>query len=242
MNRTFIAGRAWTRTGVMAVIATLVVSVMASPASAGAGPAISGFSPASGPVGTVVTITGAGFTGATSVRFNGRWASPTVNSDNQIWATVPSGATSGLISVTTPNGTGQSSTDFLVTGAGLPRFSDFTPKSGPVGTTVVIDGNNYLGTTAVRFNGTSANFTVNSNTRITTTVPVGATTGKISVTNAAGTAQTERSFAVSGTGPTIHDLSPNSGPVGASVTVNGSGFTGVTTVRFNGHLGELLLR
>jgi hypothetical protein len=121
-----------------------------------------------------------------------------------------------------------------VTGGGLPRFSDFNPKSGPVGTTVVIDGNNYLGTTAVRFNGTSAAFTVNSNTRITTVVPVGATTGMITVTNAAGTAQTERTFTVTGAAPTIHDLSPNNGPVGTSVTINGSGFTGVTAVRFNG--------
>src|SRR6185312_2342172 len=97
------------------------------------------------------------------------------NSDTQVTATVPSGATTGRISVTTPNGTGQSATDFIVTGGGLPRFSDFNPKSGPVGTNVVIDGNNYLGTTAVRFNGTSATFTVTSNTRITTVVPVGAT-------------------------------------------------------------------
>src|SRR5919197_963746 len=45
------------------------------------GPAITGFSPTSGPVGTAVTITGSGFTGASSVRFHGKSASFTVNSD-----------------------------------------------------------------------------------------------------------------------------------------------------------------
>jgi hypothetical protein len=232
MKRT-ITTRTRTRTTASALIVMLAIAFTAVPARAGTPPTITSFSPGSGAVGTTVTITGTGFTGATSVRFNGTWSAPNVASDTSISATVPAGATTGRISVTTPGGTGQSATDFVVGGSGgLPRFSDFNPKSGPVGTTVVIDGNNYNGATAVRFNGTSATFTVNSNTRITATVPPSATTGKISVTTPAGTAQTERNFQVNG--PTIHSLSPNTGPVGTSVTINGSGFTGVTAVRFNG--------
>ena len=81
-------------------------------------PAISDFSPLSGPVGTSVTINGSGFTGATGVKFNGTSAGSgnfTVVSDVQITATVPSGASTGPISVTTPGGTGTSSADFTVT-------------------------------------------------------------------------------------------------------------------------------
>jgi hypothetical protein len=78
-------------------------------------PTVSGFSPTSGAVGTSVTISGTNFTGATAVAFNGTAASYTVNSSTQITATVPSGATTGPISVTNSSGTGTSSSSFTVT-------------------------------------------------------------------------------------------------------------------------------
>ena len=77
-------------------------------------PMISSFSPASGPVGAGVTISGSHFTGATAVAFNGAAASFAVNSDTQITATVPSGATTGPISITTPAGTTTSSKSFKI--------------------------------------------------------------------------------------------------------------------------------
>ena len=79
-------------------------------------PTISGFSPASGGVGTSVTITGTNFTGASSVKFNGQSASFTVNSSTQITATVPNCSSSGTISVITAGGTATSSSSFSVTG------------------------------------------------------------------------------------------------------------------------------
>ncbi len=78
-------------------------------------PTLTGFSPASGPVGTIVTLAGTGLSGATAVAFNGTSAQFTVVSDTKITATVPAGATSGAISVTTPGGTVQSATAFTVT-------------------------------------------------------------------------------------------------------------------------------
>ena len=77
-------------------------------------PTIDSFAPASGPVGTTVTITGSRFTGATSVTFNGVSASFTANTDAKITATVPTGATNGRITVTTPNGSATSTTSFTV--------------------------------------------------------------------------------------------------------------------------------
>ncbi|MFY9581000.1 MAG: IPT/TIG domain-containing protein, partial [Gaiellaceae bacterium] len=73
-------------------------------AAAASAPTIAGFSPTSGGPGTAVTITGTNFTGATAVAFNGAVAVYTVNTDAQITATVPAGATSGAITVTTPGG------------------------------------------------------------------------------------------------------------------------------------------
>ena len=81
------------------------------------------FTPTSGPVGASVTIIGTNFTGTTSVKFN--WGFPprrsTSSRPTQITATVPSGATTGKICVTTPGGTACSSQRFTVTSTGVPH-------------------------------------------------------------------------------------------------------------------------
>ncbi|TMQ73690.1 MAG: hypothetical protein E6K81_03405, partial [Candidatus Eisenbacteria bacterium] len=78
-------------------------------------PSIASFVPTDGPVGGEVTLTGTGFSGATAVEFNGTpAASYIVDSDAQIRATVPPGATTGRIVVTTPAGSGLSGSDFTV--------------------------------------------------------------------------------------------------------------------------------
>jgi hypothetical protein len=79
-------------------------------------PALSSFSPTSGKAGTIVTISGSAFTGATSVTFNGVAAPFSVTSYSQITATVPAGATTGPIAVTTAGGTGVSQSSFSVRG------------------------------------------------------------------------------------------------------------------------------
>jgi thymidylate kinase len=270
-------------------------------------PTVSSFSPDKGLVGTSVTIIGTTFTGATAVRFNSTSATFTVNSDTKITATVPAGATTGKIAVTTPGGTGTSATDFkvlplitalnpssgsvassvtivgqsltdatsvqfnrvpatsftvvddshiaaivpsgattgyvgVVTKGGLatskpivfsviPGVSGFTPSHGPPGTIVTITGTTFTGATVVSFNSTSATFTVNSDTKITATVPAGATTGKITVTTPSGTGISTTDFKVP---PVVTGFSPPSGPVGATVTLTGTGFTQTTSVKFNG--------
>jgi len=76
------------------------------------------FSPASGPPGTKVTLTGTNFTGATSVFFNGASASftnaLTNNLDLRITAIVPLDATSSSITMVTPHGNVTSTASFQV--------------------------------------------------------------------------------------------------------------------------------
>ncbi|MBV8453288.1 MAG: IPT/TIG domain-containing protein, partial [Deltaproteobacteria bacterium] len=69
--------------------------------------------------------------------------------------------------------------------------------AGPAGKTVVILGNNLSGATSVTFNGKAAKFRVVSSTEITTTVPKGATSGKIKVVTPSRTLTTNVSFQVS---------------------------------------------
>jgi uncharacterized repeat protein (TIGR03803 family) len=77
-------------------------------------PVVLSFSPPSGPVGTPVVITGNSFTGATKVTFGSKKAAFSVDSYTQITATVPAGAVTGKIQVTTPGGTATSSATFTV--------------------------------------------------------------------------------------------------------------------------------
>jgi len=65
---------------------------------------------------------------------------------------------------------------------GLGPFVRTLPSSGSVGTQVIILGTNLIKTTAVNFNGTAAVIQSKSNTEITTSVPVGATSGFVTVT------------------------------------------------------------
>jgi len=140
-----------------------------------------------------VTINGTNFTGASSVQFNGlNAASFTVTSATAIQATVPAGATTGPLAVTTPGGTTTSASSFAV----APAITSFSPATGPAGTAVTITGSNFTGATAVKINGMSASFTVLSATSVRLIVPTGATTGPLSVTTPAGTANSAGSFTV----------------------------------------------
>jgi uncharacterized repeat protein (TIGR03803 family) len=77
-----------------------------------------------------------------------------------------------------------------------PLVFSFTPSSGAGGSEVTIQGIHFVGTTAVKFNGVSASFEVFNTGNIKATVPAGARTGTISITNAGGEAVSTASFTV----------------------------------------------
>ena len=148
---------------------------------------------------------------------------------------MPTGATTGTITVETAAADTASAASFTVATAAAPTLTSFTPVSGAVGSTSSITGTNFCGTTAVRFNTTNAStFTVNSATQITATVPVGATTGKITVTNTVNSAVSTADFTVLTGVPTITGFTPAAGDVGTNVVITGTNFAGTTAVKFNG--------
>jgi hypothetical protein len=71
--------------------------------------------PTSGKVGTEVVILGNNLKGTTSVTFNGKTATFKVVSGTEIKTTVPSGATTGFVKVTTPKKKLKSNVIFRVT-------------------------------------------------------------------------------------------------------------------------------
>ncbi|WNE98318.1 IPT/TIG domain-containing protein [Streptomyces luomodiensis] len=200
-------------------------------------PAISSVSPAAGSPGggTLVTLTGSNFTQATAVRFGPALASSfTVVSATQITAVAPPGSGTVLITVTTPGGT-SNGVAYSYTATPVPSLTGASPVQGPTsgGTTVTLTGTNLLGAVAVRFGpALASSFTVVSATQITAVAPPGSGTVQITVVTPGGTSNGVAFTYV--TGPVLSAVSPGQGPVGGanSVTLTGSGLTGVTAVTF----------
>jgi len=191
-------------------------------------PVITDFSPSSGARGTPVTVNGKNFIGPVTVKFNGAVDPTTTNASapTQIHAAVPSNATTGLITVTTSAGTSTNLNIFYVP----PRLTSFTPTAGVVGSSVVITGANFTGVTAVLFNTSLANFSVNASNKLTTIVPTNATTGPLTVITPGGSIISANTFRVL---PNITSFSPTLGPVGTLVTILGTSFFNVSNVSFN---------
>lgn len=203
---------------------------------------ISGFTPSSGPVGTSVTISGTGFAAspaANTVAFNGTTALVASATTTQVVATVPSGATTGPISISVGSSVATSSSNFTVTGAVI---SGFTPSAGTVGTNITINGSNLIaaGTgTTVAFNGIPALIASASSTQIIAAVPVGATSGAITVTVNGQDASSSAAFSVISPGNTpaslsILDISPEPSVINQTYSVqvrmDGSSGAGAGTV------------
>ncbi|HEY2499109.1 MAG TPA: IPT/TIG domain-containing protein [Candidatus Angelobacter sp.] len=241
-------------------------------------PQVSQLSPASGPVGTVITISGLNFGGTQgSVSIGGTNAAIGSWTDTQISVTVPSGVAAGNANVTVTSAGGSSSNTaaFMVAGGAIfsgPIFYSydelgrmvgvvtssgdaaqytydplgnvisiaratssqaslftFIPKSGPVGTQVTISGANFSSDStqdAVSFNGTTATIAFASSTQLVVNVPTGATTGAITVTAPAGSVTSASPFTVTSSSgaPRIDSFTPQMAAPGTAVTITGANF------------------
>ena len=172
-------------------------------------PTITSFTPTTWD-GGMVMITGTNLWNVQSVSFNGVESTAIYQySDTEIWVEVPFGATTGKIAVTTFLGTTESATNFIIP---PPTITSFTPVSGWIGASVVISGTFFGSVSAVTFNGTAATtYTVDSDTQITAVVPAGATSGRIAVTSANGTALSATDLIIAAGTPHI-SLSMSTGP------------------------------
>lgn len=153
-----------------------------------AAPTISSVSPASGSAGTVVAISGTGFSAAT-VTIGGAAATFT-SSATTITATVPAAATIGAGNVVvTVAGFPPASSAFTVVAPPPPVISSVSPASGGINSVVTISGTGLAGATAT-IGGAVATVATSSPTSITTTVPATAVVGvgSVVVTSGGGTA------------------------------------------------------
>ncbi|HEV2387694.1 MAG TPA: IPT/TIG domain-containing protein [Candidatus Acidoferrales bacterium] len=171
-----------------------LLSIAVNPSSS---VSIAGFSPASGPAGTAVTITGTGFSADSAqdtASFNGTSATITSATATQLQATAPNGATTGTIRVTAPAGSATSSQSFNVTGSsGAPSITSFSPAIATPGSAFTITGTNFDPTPAndsTRLNITATSLSAASSTSLSAAVPLETTSGHLSVATALGNAST----------------------------------------------------
>ncbi|HEX2270188.1 MAG TPA: IPT/TIG domain-containing protein, partial [Pyrinomonadaceae bacterium] len=176
-------------------------------------PIIHAVNPPSGRAGDTIEIRGARFDARgperNVVRFTKIGGGQTFGSVTQathtvVTVVVPSDAATGPLTVETQGGTTTAPTDFVVNQFPAPVITDFNPKRGTPGTQVTLIGSNLkvdANDPAVTFAGNNgarvpALVTSATATEVRVTVPNGAFTGLIELSNAGGTAATATPFTV----------------------------------------------
>lgn len=139
------------------------------------------------------------FVNFTSASFNGVNVSlggPTGTLNTFRTTTVPAAPATGLIKVVKTTGTLSSLKPFYV----LPTFTGFSPASGTVGTSVILAGTGLSQVTTVRFGGNKtvslSLISVDNDSQLTVNVPIGALTGKITITTKGGSVASATAFTV----------------------------------------------
>lgn len=217
-------------------------------------PAVTTLSPttelAGGPAFTL-TVNGTNFNSSSVVNLNGVAETTSLVNSTQVTASIPATAilAAGTFNVTVSNpspGGGVSGTVPFSVNNPVPTVASLSPTSAVAGGpafTLMVTGTNFVGTSAVTFNGTPRTTTFVSGTQLTIQVAAtdiaAAGTFNVSVTNPnpGGGTSGNSTFTVTNPVPTIASLSPanaTSGGPAFSLTVNGTNFVSTSVVNFNG--------
>jgi hypothetical protein len=207
---------------------------------------VNSVSPASGGVGTAVTIRGGGFSGAVAVNFGTTAAYFEVDGDSRILAWAPAGGV-GPVDVTVIASGGASAASiadqftYIPLKPPKPAPLSLSPNYGSIagGTFVTLLGSGFTNATAVTFGGQATQFDVVSDGRIIAVSPPApggtAQTVDIVVTSPIGasTAIPPDGFTYAAA-PAVSKLTPFVAPYlgGTAVVIGGSGFSGADAVLF----------
>jgi YD repeat-containing protein len=205
---------------------------------------VSALTPGSGAQGTVVTISGSGFSvtpAQNSVSFNGVNATVSAATASTLVVVVPSGATTGSVTVTSPGGSANSPRPFIITST--LAISGFTPTTGTTGTAVTITGTGFNTTTignTVLFNTTKALVSAASATQLDVVVPSNAASGRITVATDKGKAVSSSDFIIPPASYATTDIVATGrvpiGSTGAAVSISTANKVGVYL--FDGMQGQ----
>jgi len=198
-----------------------------------------------------LTVSGTNYVPGSAVNWNGTPLTTTFVNATQITAQVPAGnlTASGSVNITVTNPTPGGGTSPVWTfpiNNPVPAISSLSPATASAGGgafTITLNGNNFVGVSVVKWNGTALPTTFVSATQLTAQVPVSdvSTTGSASVTVAnpapGGGTSAAWTYPINNPVPAISSLLPTSASVGGpafTLTVNGSNFVAGSAVKWNG--------
>jgi RHS repeat-associated protein len=151
--------------------------------------------PTKGAVGETVDIWGTGFSSTAAndtVKFNGTAATVTAASADTLAVKVPSGATTGTVTVqTTTEGPVTSGQTFTVASAPTPTITSLSASDAAAGAVVTVTGTNFETKTSnddVYVNQTAAEVTSSTSTSLKFVVPEGVSSGRVAITTPHGSA------------------------------------------------------
>lgn len=202
------------------------------------GPRILSVLPSSGAVDTPVRITGVGLGTVSSVTFSPGIAASFDASDRAVTTTVPRGAQTGPVTVTTLAGESASAAFTVPVTPDAPVLDTFDPARAQAYTQMTILGSGLAKATAVTVGGAAVGWFSATDTKILTFVPAGAASGKVAVTTPAGTATSAADFTLDPglpAPPSITSIEPPNGPVNTMVRLFGTGLLSVTRVELSGN-------
>jgi len=202
------------------------------------GPRILSVLPSGGAVDTSVRITGAGLGTVSGVTFSPGVAASFDASDLEVTTTVPRGAQTGPVTVTTLAGESASAAFTVPVTPDTPVLDRFDPARAQAFTPMTILGSGLAKATAVTVGGAAVGWFSATDTKILTFVPAGAGSGKVAVTTPAGSATSTADFTLDPglpAPPSITSIEPLDGPVNTVVRLFGTGLLPVTRVELSGN-------
>ncbi len=209
--------------------------------------AILAFTPQAGPIGATIAINGTGFSTTPSqntTTFNGIGATVQSATSTQLVVTVPAGASTGAIAVTTPNGSAVSGSPFVVTATmGGPTITGLSPTLANPDDTVTISGANFdtvpIGN-RVGLHAAAMPVTAATATALDVTVPHNAGSGRITVGTRSGTATSTADLFVPPEWYGVASVDPNAAVrmnIGDTRSIDTHNW-GIALVIFDGVVGQ----
>ena len=185
-------------------------------------------------------VNGSNFASGTVTQWNGTALSTTLVNANQLTAAVPAAliATAGTANVIVNSGGVPSNTVQFPVAPGITSLNPNSATAGGPDFTLTVAGSGFSQGATVRWNGSALTTTFVSATQLTAAISrnliANAGSANVSV-NSGGVNSTNASFSILN-GPTVSSISPNITTAGGgafTLTVNGSGFTTASVVKWN---------
>ncbi|WP_194977011.1 IPT/TIG domain-containing protein [Aquiflexum lacus] len=197
--------------------------------------------PESAKIGDKITLVGKYFSNDLKIHFTGATPSEIeFKNDKVITSVIPNGATSGLVYLTGDNGIYSDSVYYSISEpvSGAPSISKIEPASGKIGDVIIIEGNNFqvspIIITLSNYTLTqNTDYTIDSNNRISLTLPSNSKSGPLIIRNVEG--EDGRNFLVTGP-PMIERVLPVSNKRGGPIIIFGKNLEHVDKIEFGSTL------